>query len=441
MSKKKKAEDLLVPRLRFPKFRAAEEWLCKPMEELYSFKGTVSLSRDRLNYEQGDVKNIHYGDIHTKFSASFDVKQEIVPFIDSSIDLSRIDAESYCAEGDIVFADTSEDLQAVGKAIELVNLNGEKLLAGSHTILARQKYGELIVGFGGQLFQADSIRGQVQKEAQGAKVLGISTGRLSKVRVTYPRDKAEQKQISSCLASVDELIRGEGRKLELLTKHREGLVRRLFPRHGETTPQLRFRGQRYGKAWVTQRVSSILRKVSRSVAVEPDGIYSQIGIRSHGKGIFHKHPVSGEELGEKRVFWVEQGALVLNIVFAWEQAVATTSPAEQGMIASHRFPMYVPKEGKCDVEFLKYLFLTQNGKHLLGLASPGGAGRNKTLGQKEFEGLELLVPPTVEEQATIAKALRSVDNLLSFQSRRIKALISHKQGLMAQLFPNIRVSA
>ena len=52
-----------VPKLRFPEFQG--EWDVLPFDKLYSFKVTNSFSRDKLNYEDGQVKNIHYGDIHT----------------------------------------------------------------------------------------------------------------------------------------------------------------------------------------------------------------------------------------------------------------------------------------------------------------------------------------------------------------------------------------
>ena len=106
------------------------------------------------------------------------------------------------------------------------------------------------------------------------------------------------------------------------------------------------------------------------------------------------------------------------------------------MIASHRFPMYVAKTNKSDVNYIKYFFLTGKGKHLLGLASPGGAGRNKTLGQKEFDKLELLLPEKVEEQTRIAECLSSLDALINAQTQKIETLKTHKQGLMQQLFPS-----
>ena len=153
------------------------------------------------------------------------------------------------------------------------------------------------------------------------------------------------------------------------------------------TPKLRFPA--FEEKWNKQRLDSFLERVSNPIDVIPNKKYSQIGIRSHGKGIFHKEAVTGEELGNKRVFWVEPNALVVNIVFAWERAIAVTSDAEKGMIASHRFPMYLPKNNLSNVNFLRYLFVTDKGQSYLELASPGGAGRNKTLGQSNFAELKI----------------------------------------------------
>ena len=143
-----------TPRLRFPEFRNAEGWIAKRMEKLYSFMQNNPLSRDKLNYVSGTVKNIHYGDIHTKYSALFDITKERVPYINPLEDLPDADSGDYCVEGDLIFADASEDTNDVGKSIELVRLNGERLLSGQHTILARRNDDTLVVGFGGQIGRA-----------------------------------------------------------------------------------------------------------------------------------------------------------------------------------------------------------------------------------------------------------------------------------------------
>src|SRR5690606_13932750 len=123
-------------------------------------------------------------------------------------------------------------------------------------------------------------------------------------------------------------------------------------------------------------------------------------------------------LGNKRVFWVEPNAFVVNIVFAWERAIAVTSDLEKGMIASHRFPMYLPKNNLSNVHFLRYLFVTDKGQKYLELASPGGAGRNKTLGQSNFAELKIDLP-SLEEQTKIATFLSAVDERISQLSQKL----------------------
>jgi len=184
--------------------------------------------------------------------------------------------------------------------------------------------------------------------------------------------------------------------------------------------------------WDLFRIDEILQRVRKKVEVEKYVNYQQIGIRSHAKGIFHKELVTGKKLGNKSVFWIEEDCFIVNIVFAWEQAVAKTTDAEKGMIASHRFPMYRPKDNKANINYILYFFKSKRGKHLLGLASPGGAGRNKTLGQKEFSELKLPLPP-LKEQQKIAEILTTWDNAISKQEELVKAKEELKKGLMQKL--------
>lgn len=271
----------------------------------------------------------------------------------------------------------------------------------------------------------------------GRKAKRIQVDTFLSFPILIPPQFEEQQKIADCLSSLDELITLQTQKLEVLKNHKKGLILALFPIEGEALPKLRFQEFRVATGWKKQKVSSLLTRVVKPVVVKLDEMYQEIGIRSHGKGLFHKKLISGGELGTKRVFWVEENAFIVNIVFAWERAIAVTSKFEKGMIASHRFPMFKAKENKCDVNFIKYFFLTNNGKYLLGLASPGGAGRNKTLGQKEFEKLELLIPERVEEQIKIANFLTSLDELIALETQMIDTLKAHKKGLMQQLFPSL----
>jgi type I restriction enzyme S subunit len=186
------------------------------------------------------------------------------------------------------------------------------------------------------------------------------------------------------------------------------------------------------KGWIQAPLGKLVERVVRPVSVNTTKTYQEIGIRSHGKGLFDKEPVTGAALGNKRVFWVEPHCLILNIVFAWEQAVGKTTDKDIGKIASHRFPMYRQRAGLSDVDYLTYLFKTPYGKHLLRLASPGGAGRNKTLGQADFLKTVVRVPP-LHEQTTIVRILKTWDRAIETLEALLQNSQMQKRGLMQNL--------
>jgi type I restriction enzyme, S subunit len=142
----------------------------------------------------------------------------------------------------------------------------------------------------------------------------------------------------------------------------------------------------------TYRAGDILALERRPVTVDPLAEYQEIGVRSFGKGIFHKEPLRGADLGNKRVFEIQPGDLILNNVFAWEGAVALAGPMERGKIGSHRFMTYVANPAVADPRYLKYFFVSEPGLALLRQASPGSAGRNRTLAIDRFAEVQVHLP-------------------------------------------------
>ena len=184
--------------------------------------------------------------------------------------------------------------------------------------------------------------------------------------------------------------------------------------------------------WDVYMLGDCLSRVERPVEVKPNELYTQIGIRSHGKGLFYKEPVAGAALGNKAVFWIEPDCFIVNIVFAWEQAIGKTTQSEVGMIGSHRFPMYRPVNDRVDIDYLISYFLTKRGTDILEAASPGGAGRNKTLGQDRFLKSKIVLPP-IEEQQKIAAILTTQDRVIELKERRLAEKQRQKKYLMQQL--------
>jgi len=434
-----------IPTLRFPEFVNDREWEEEKFSDIYTLKITNSFSRDKLNYDNGLVKNIHYGDIHTKFSTLFDVIKENVPFINSSISLENIKDENYCQESDMVFADASEDLEDVGKSIEVINLNNEKLLSGLHTLLARQKKNKLITGFGGYLFKSNKIRGQIKRESQGTKVLSISGTRLSNINISYPKDKQEQQKIADCLSSVDGLISAQSQKVELLKEHKKGLMQQLFPSNHPAlsgtppkegnVPKLRFPEFVNDGEWEEKKldeVFSFLRGSSFSKAdISANGINKCI----HYGELF---TIYKEKISDIKSFtnvengqYSQKGDVLMPSSDVTPEGLATASVIfEDGVIIGGDVNILRLKKEISSL-FVSYL-LNFSKKEIMKLVSGTTV---KHIYNKDIAKL-LIKLPQPKEQQKIADCLSSIDNLITAQSKKLQTLKEHKKALMQQLFPS-----
>ena len=156
------------------------------------------------------------------------------------------------------------------------------------------------------------------------------------------------------------------------------------------------------------KLGEVLTPVRRPVTVDPVANYTEIGVRSYGRGVFHKAPVLGMELGKKRVFWIEPGELVMNIVFAWEGATAITRTPEKGTIGSHRFVTFQHDDEALDLRYISYFFRSETGLEILRKASPGSAGRNRTLNVNRVLEQSTYLPPRLL-QSEIADRLEVIE--------------------------------
>lgn len=158
------------------------------------------------------------------------------------------------------------------------------------------------------------------------------------------------------------------------------------------------------KAWPEVALADIAPIVRRPVEIRHDQAYPELGIRSFGRGTFHKPALSGADVGTKRLFRIEPGDLVLSNVFAWEGAIAVALPADAGRFGSHRFITCVVDSERANATYLKlYLTASPDGRAQVLQASPGGAGRNRTLGVEKMGQIHVPLPPLAEQQAIVAR--------------------------------------
>jgi type I restriction enzyme S subunit len=272
----------------------------------------------------------------------------------------------------------------------------------------------------------------------GTKMPRVSPEQVASSFVGLP-PLPEQRAIAAFLdretARIDALVAKKERLIALLEEQRTALITRAVTKGLDPTVQISGTGSivfpQIPVGWELRKLRRLLTRVKRPITVDPDSEYREIGIRSWGKGIFHKDAVRGALLEDKSVFSIEPGDFVLNIVFAWEGAVAVATEAERGMVGSHRFPTFRCSE-EVELDYLLMLFQTEHGRALMEVNSPGAAGRNKTIRVDQF--LDELVPlPPVAQQREIVRRFRSDEARLGGLVGQLREAIERLKELRTAL--------
>lgn len=130
----------------------------------------------------------------------------------------------------------------------------------------------------------------------------------------------------------------------------------------------------------------------RKQEIQFEGEYPELSARSFGKGIFHKPTLRGSELDWQKLFRIKTGDLVISNIKVWEGAIAPAKTKDNDRFASHRYITCVPKTDITNAQFLSFYLLSHEGIEKIRKASPGSADRNRTLGMKRLEAIEVAIP-------------------------------------------------
>lgn len=222
MTNNKDKKVLNVPNLRFPEF--TEEWKKVRVSNLLDFYPTNSLSWEQLDYSNGQIKNLHYGLIHKGLPTMVDASSDLLPYIKE-----EIVPKSYTLfkEGDVSFADASEDTNDVAKAIEILNCNGQQIVSGLHTIHGRDNTDQTVIGYKGYAFASESFHKQIRRIAQGTKVFSVSVRNFDETYIGVP-SKDEQAKIAKLLIAIDKRIATQNKIIEDLKKLKSAISERFF---------------------------------------------------------------------------------------------------------------------------------------------------------------------------------------------------------------------
>ena len=404
---------LNVPHLRFPEFHG--EWEKCKVSDLLDFYSTNSLSWDQLEYGTDNMLNLHYGLIHVGLQTMVDLSKDILPAIKKENEPKNFEL---CKEGDIAFADASEDTNEVAKAIEFYTLEDKAVVCGLHTIHGRDKSNKTVVGYKGYAFSSTAFHHQIRRIAQGTKIYSISAKNFAECYIGIP-SKKEQTKIAKLLRLIDERIATQSKLIEDLKKLKSAII-----------------------DYAINSLDTDLAKFGSLYEIAGEGgtpTTSNASFYDNGKIPFIKiDDLKKKYLTENKDFITELGLQKSSAWLLPTRSILFSNGATIGEITITTYPVctkqgilgIVPKPN-IDVEFLYYFMSSSYFKKAVSRIVTEGT--MKTAYLKDINNIRCPIP-TKEKQLDIAKMPSALNSKIDFEQSILKLFDSQKHYLLRQMF-------
>ena len=403
----KEGKSAIVPRLRFPEFQGASEWVEAPLEDLIAAITPPAKLQTTSYLPSGTFPIIDQSqqDICGWTNDTTAVVKEPLPLI--------------------VFGDHTCALKLVQQPFAQ-GADGIKILKAMAGVSTEY------------LFHSLSHRPLAMEDYKRHFSM------LKERRVFYPDiETGEQQKIADCLTSLDEVIAAQGRKVEALKTYKRGLMQQLFLREGETLPRLRFPEFRNAPVWANRVLGQMTSKVGSGIT--PLG--GDKNYKAHGRPFVRSQNVGWGELLLNDVAYIDEEThrsfdsteiqendVLLNITGASIGRSAVADSRIVGGNVNQHVCIIRAKVDELNPVLLNQFLISERGQKQIDGFQAGG--NRQGLNFAQIRSFEIPLAPTEREQLRIADCLSSLDAGVVAEIAKLETLKSHKKGLMQQLFPS-----
>ncbi len=394
-----------IPALRFPEFQNDGEWKADTMETIFDIKNGYTPSKSNPSFwDNGTIPWFRMEDIRKNGHILSDSIQHVTP--------AAVKNAGLFPAYSIIVATTA----TIGEHALIIV---DSLANQRFTFLTKRKsfVNKLdMMYFHYFMFIIDEW---CKRNTNAGGLLSVNMDSFKKLTIPYPSSLSEQKKIADCFVSIDKEIDVAKRKLELLKEHKKGLMQRLFPAKGKTTPELRFPEFQNDGEWIPRPLSDILNYEQPTPYIVEDDTYKKegtpvltankgfiLGYTDESFGIYSKLPV------------------IIFDDFTTDKKYVDFS----FKIKSSAIKLLTLKDEERDN--LRFIFECMSNIVF-------EEKEHKRYYISEYQHINIYVPSSLQEQNQIADTLLSVDKQISEYDKKIKALELHKKGLMQQLFPKL----
>jgi type I restriction enzyme S subunit len=336
--------------------------------------------------------NLHYGLIHNGVPALINTDKYRLPNIREEY---MPKTYTLCQDGDVAFADASEDTDDVAKVVEFLNCNEKEIVCGLHTIHGRDKLDKTVKGFKGYAFSSPAFHRQMRRLAQGTKIYSVSQKNFSECFIGIP-SKEEQTTIASLLSLIDERISTQNKIINNLESLIKALCHILLNKKGQNVKL---------QDCLTCHSSTL----TESKVLEQDGIYPVYGATGI---IAHTQQY---DINENSILIIKDGAGVGRVQYA------------KGKYSVIGTLNYLTPKKNVSIEYIYYCLQIFNfDKYKVGSGIPH-------IYFKDY-GNEYIYCPSIEKQQEIANSLSAMDEKIEIEKKILIKYTEQKKYLLSNLF-------
>ena len=407
---------LNVPHLRFPEFGG--EWEKCKVSDLLDFYSTNSLSWEQLEYDTNAMMNLHYGLIHVGLPTMVDLAKDKLPNIKENNMPKNFEL---CKEGDVAFADASEDTNEVAKTVEFFNLAGKNVVCGLHTIHGRDNKHKTVVGFKGYAFSSAAFHNQIRRIAQGTKIYSISTKNFFECYIGLP-SKPEQSKIATLLRLIDERIATQNKIIEKYESLIKGIIYQTKStglahntwQKTELKKVLQERNEKNANGYdvcsvsVTQGIVNQIEYLGRSFASKDTLHYNVV---KYGDIVYTKSPTGDFPYG-----------------------IVKRSNVKYDVAISPLYGVYKPVNNFVGIILHFYFMQPNNALNYLHPLIQKGAKNTINITNGRFLENTIPLPKKEDETKHLAWVLTSIQNKIILEQDLLHSYQKQKQYLLRQMF-------
>ena len=408
----------MEPKIRLKGFSG--EWKTSVIEEVATFSKGRGYSKSDLRPEGNPI--ILYGRLYTNYSS----------VIDSVDTFASLQNGSVLSKGNEVIipgsGETPEDI-AVASAVEQKGV----ILGGDLNVVTFNQE-KIVPAFAAMSITNSKTHYELSGYAQGKTVVHLHNSSISKGHLSYPSIE-EQNAIVSYVSSIDSLIQSTTKKIESLKQVKAASLQSMFPKEGETTPRVRFKGfegdwEKVSLKKYAKRINRKNKNMESTLALtisSIEGLVSQID--------YFNNLVVGANLAN--YYLLKNGEFAYNKSYSRGYpfgSVKRLDRYDQGILPTLYIVFSVNDEISSD--YLARFFDTTLWHKPVAERAEEGARNHGLLniGADDFMTIDIVVPTSRNEQQQIADFFTNLDSQITLQTQRLEKLKQIKSACLDNMF-------